>query len=317
MRTRATSSPFGRVSARSTRPSELGLRGDLAHRARERVERASSSAQPIDHRRARARSPRRGRARSRRGSRRAARRSRRRSRRAPRVRCSRRRLRDDPRRRARRLARRRAIELGLARSSPSSSQDHEIVAVDGLVDALVAEPGLDGGRLQALDLAQVVGGVGDQAARDLVARRASRRDRVAELELAVDRDDAGRQQALAAVAQRARGAVVDDERAGGLARRTRSSACARDSTSRAGGTNSVPTSAPASTRDEHVGLAAGRDDRRHAGARDDRAPSRPCSPCRPSRRRSSSRPRPARPRDRCRARSASARRSRRARPRRR
>ena len=56
-----------------------------------------------------------------------------------------------------------------------------------------------------------LGGVGHQAAREFGAARVDAADRIADAELAAHRADAGRQQALAALDERADRAVVEHD----------------------------------------------------------------------------------------------------------
>ena len=98
--------------------------------------------------------------------------------------------------------------------------------MDGFVDGLVSQPGLDTRRLQALDLAQIVGRVSRETAGDFVAVARHDRHGIAELEVAIDRDDARR----AAGSCRRRGGRARRRRrrraCPRASRRTRSSACA-------------------------------------------------------------------------------------------
>src|SRR5918994_7369559 len=95
--------------------------------------------------------------------------------------------------------------------------DDEVVAMDHLVPAAEAQQALDLGTLAAGDAAGVVGGIGDQPARQHAAQAVLHVDHVAAAELAGDIGDARRQQALAG-RQRAHRAIVDGERTRGLER---------------------------------------------------------------------------------------------------
>src|SRR5262245_4595076 len=76
---------------------------------------------------------------------------------------------------------------------------------------VVAERLADLCRAQALDQPQVTGAILRQTAGDLLADGAVDPDRLPTLEVALDGDDAGRQQALAANSQRPRGPIVGDD----------------------------------------------------------------------------------------------------------
>src|SRR5471030_2298486 len=97
-------------------------------------------------------------------------------------------------------------------SLASMSLDDEVVAVDDLVAAAETQQLLDLGALAPRDATGILGGIGDQPAREHVALVVLHVDHVAALELAVDRGDAGRQQALAR-GERTHGAVIDDQSA--------------------------------------------------------------------------------------------------------
>src|SRR5258705_11468937 len=90
----------------------------------------------------------------------------------------------------------------------------EVVAVDDLVAALVAEQRRDVLRVRTFDLVAIRGRVADEAARDLRAVRADEHDAVADLEAPFDGAHAGRQQAPLRLQHRALGAGVEMERAG-------------------------------------------------------------------------------------------------------
>src|SRR5439155_20672084 len=81
-----------------------------------------------------------------------------------------------------------------AMSGPPSQQ-HEVVAVDDFVEALVAEARRDLTRLGAADPAQLAGVEVDEPARELSAVP-HERHHLARREVALDVDDAGGQQAL-------------------------------------------------------------------------------------------------------------------------
>src|SRR5690606_21119005 len=83
---------------------------------------------------------------------------------------------------------------------PCSSQaalvrQHQIVTMDHLIPAAITQNRFDVGGLAAGDRAALVGRIADDAAAELGAVASEHRDRIAALELALDVDDAGRQQA--------------------------------------------------------------------------------------------------------------------------
>jgi hypothetical protein len=90
-----------------------------------------------------------------------------------------------------------------------------IVAVDHLGATGEAEDRLDLPAIATYDAFGIGEVVGDEAAADLFVGRASYRDRVASVEVALDATNAGRQQAFAGT-QRLDRAGVDDKRASGL-----------------------------------------------------------------------------------------------------
>src|SRR5690606_4029404 len=93
-------------------------------------------------------------------------------------------------------------------SRPSLEMECQIVPVDHLIPATIAQDRLDVVRAAAGDRAALVGGVADDAAAELRAVRGEHAHRVAALELAVDLDDSGGQQAPPG-SERALGAGVD------------------------------------------------------------------------------------------------------------
>src|SRR5439155_13281555 len=102
--------------------------------------------------------------------------------------------------------------LSLSKHEPAALRQHQIVAMDHLVAATIAEQPLDFTALVPEDGAGVGAGIGRQAARHLAAVAIKHQHRVAAIELALDRLDAGRQQALAGL-ERGQRAGVDAERA--------------------------------------------------------------------------------------------------------
>ena len=87
--------------------------------------------------------------------------------------------------------------------------------MDQLLASTVAQDGFDFTTLVADDTACVGGRIGAQTARDLGAVEAAQDDRVAALELALDRGYARRQQTLAG-AQRPPRALVQNQGAAGF-----------------------------------------------------------------------------------------------------
>src|SRR5207253_7884996 len=99
----------------------------------------------------------------------------------------------DPRARA---ADERAPRVQRARSGHRvRAEEHEVVAVDHLVAALVAEEALDLARVRAFDLVELDRGVVDEPARELPAVGRDAAHAVADAEAALDRADAGREEA--------------------------------------------------------------------------------------------------------------------------
>src|SRR5204862_4565994 len=98
------------------------------------------------------------------------------------------------------------------------AEQHEVVAMDDLVAALVAEQALDLARLRALDLVELRGAVVDQAARALAAVGAEAAHAVPHPEATHDAAHARRQQAPAAPGERALGARVEVEVTRGVER---------------------------------------------------------------------------------------------------
>src|SRR5262249_36633539 len=100
--------------------------------------------------------------------------------------------------------------------------------MNNLLPARVAENCCNFTALVPGDQPDVSGGIGREAAPGLDAGAGADHDAIAALEGALDADDAGRQETLAA-AERTSGAVIDDQHAGwidgggdpGLARRAR------------------------------------------------------------------------------------------------
>src|SRR6185503_12859274 len=117
--------------------------------------------------------------------------------------------------RPRRSRRRRSSLARFRKSRPDAtvlaSGEHEIVAVDQLGLAGEAEQAADFGRGLARDQPRFGAAVVAETPADLLAARAPHGDDVAAVEVALDADDADRQQALAAVAQLRRRAFVDDD----------------------------------------------------------------------------------------------------------
>src|SRR5260221_10617978 len=93
----------------------------------------------------------------------------------------------------------------------SPCQD-EIVAMDDLVAATVAEDGCDFTAFVPGNPADIVARIGGEAARRLVAVARAHNDGIAAFERSLDGNDAGRQQALAAP-QRCPGTVIDGQHA--------------------------------------------------------------------------------------------------------
>src|SRR5690606_4252830 len=87
--------------------------------------------------------------------------------------------------------------------------------MDHLAAPGIAEDGLDLAAVAAGDAARVGDVIGDEAAADFLAGRATDGDGIAPLETPLDAPDAGGKQALA-MAQGGDGALVDDERAARL-----------------------------------------------------------------------------------------------------
>src|SRR5206468_4463503 len=98
------------------------------------------------------------------------------------------------------------------------ADQHEVVAVDHLVAALVAEQALDVARMRALDLLELRRAVVDQAARELAPVGAEAAHAVPHAEAAHDAAHARREEAPAALGERALGARVEVEVTRGLER---------------------------------------------------------------------------------------------------
>src|ERR1700732_1982068 len=95
-------------------------------------------------------------------------------------------------------------------STALMSRHHEVIAMDHLVAATVAEDGLDFTAFVTGDGTGVGGRIGAEPAPQFAAVAGSYHHRVAAVEAAVDSDDAGGQQAGAALECRHR-AVIDGE----------------------------------------------------------------------------------------------------------
>src|SRR5262249_3015491 len=93
---------------------------------------------------------------------------------------------------------------------------HEVIPVDHLVAALVAEEPFDLPRLRALDLPHLGRRVVHEAARELAAVGSDAADAIAHAEAALDGPHPGREQAPSALGERALRALVEEERAAGL-----------------------------------------------------------------------------------------------------
>src|SRR3989475_4411061 len=98
------------------------------------------------------------------------------------------------------------------------AEQHEVVAVDHLVAALVAEQALDVARVRALDLLELRRAVIDQAARELAPVGAEAAYAVPHAEAAHDAAHARREEAPAAPGERALGTRVEVEVPRGLQR---------------------------------------------------------------------------------------------------
>src|SRR5438445_5890680 len=98
------------------------------------------------------------------------------------------------------------------------AEQHEVVAVDHLVAALVAEQALDVARMRALDPLELRRAVVDQAARELAPVGAEAAHAVPHAEAAHDRTHARREEAPAALGERALGARVEVEVTRGVER---------------------------------------------------------------------------------------------------
>src|SRR5206468_6058000 len=98
------------------------------------------------------------------------------------------------------------------------AEQHEVVAVDHLVAALVAEQALDVARVRALDLLELRRAVVDQAARELAPVGAEAAHAVPHAEAAHDPTHARREEAPAALGERALGARVEVEVTRGVER---------------------------------------------------------------------------------------------------
>src|SRR4029077_16498495 len=99
---------------------------------------------------------------------------------------------------------------GLRPPLPHSDQ-HQIVAVDQLFAVGVPEELGDARTDLSLDLIDRLGAVGDEAARDLLARLRPAADGVADAKVALHSHDPDRQQAPAALAERPDGALIEVE----------------------------------------------------------------------------------------------------------
>ena len=102
---------------------------------------------------------------------------------------------------------------GRQRLSVIGLGQHEIVAMNDHIAATVAEDGRDFTTLMPGDQPDIAARIGRKAACGLGSGAGADDHAIAPVESAVDPDDARRQEALS-LAQRARGAVIDDDRAG-------------------------------------------------------------------------------------------------------
>src|SRR5690349_11106293 len=106
----------------------------------------------------------------------------------------------------------RAAALIRAWDGPAHScEQHEVVAVDELRLVDVAQHRFDFRRRPAHDARRLLRTVIDEAARDFASVGADAADDLAAAEIAADRDDADRQQALAVAHQRVHGAAIQRE----------------------------------------------------------------------------------------------------------